>query len=302
MTDEATKLPRDERDRAVLRVLLVEFLLNLIVAGAKGAYGIMTGSLTISADAIHSTVDASANILGFAVLKKSAEPPDHSHPYGHRKFEVLGATALGLAIAVVGVNFGITAAESMFSDSKAPQTGPVGLAVILGTLVVNIFVAAYESRKAKELGSSFLAADAAHTASDVIVTVAVLLSFGASHLGYGWADEIGALFVVAVILRIAWTIVRSNLSVLLDEAQGSVKEIESVVLSIEGIEDCHRVRSHGTPDAIIVDLHAQADGALTLAESHNLAHQIEDALYKADPRISDVTVHMEPAGDPVDEL
>jgi len=295
-------MTRQERDSAVLRVLLIEFLLNVLVAGAKGAYGIFTGSLTITADAIHSTVDASANILGIAVLKKSTEPPDHSHPYGHRKFEVLGATALGLVIAVVGVNFGISAVQSMLSTTEAPETGPVGLVVILGTLVVNIFVATYEARKAKQLKSSYLAADAAHTASDVIVTGAVLASFGASHLGYGWADEIGALFVVAVILRIAWTIVRSNLSVLLDEAQGNVKEIESVVLGVAGIEDCHRVRSHGTPDAIIVDLHAQADGDLTLAESHELAHQIEDALYKADGRIVDVTVHMEPAGDPVDEL
>jgi cation diffusion facilitator family transporter len=302
VTEETTELTREQRDRAVLRVLLIEFLLNLIVAGAKGAYGILTGSLTITADAIHSTVDASANILGIAVLKKSAEPPDHSHPYGHRKFEVLGATALGLVIAVVGVNFGIAAVDSMLSERQAPQTGPLGLVVILGTLVINIFVAAYESRQAKRLNSAYLEADAAHTASDVIVTIAVLVSFGASHLGYGWADEIGALFVVAVILRIAWTIVRSNLSALLDEAQGNVKEIESVVLSIEGIEDCHRVRSHGTPHAIIVDLHAQADGDLTLAESHELAHQIEDALYEADERIVDVTVHMEPAGDPVDEL
>ena len=81
---------------------------------------------------------------------------------------------------------------------------------------------------------------------------------------------------------------------------GPIRRAE--VISIEGIEDCHRIRSHGTPDSIILDLHAQADGQLTLSESHVLAHHIEDALYKSDSRIADVTVHMEPAGDPVDEL
>lgn len=302
MTDTEKRLSREDRGSAVLRVLLIEFLLNVLVASAKGVYGVLTGSLTISADAIHSGVDASANILGMFVLKKSAEPPDHSHPYGHRKFEVLGATALGLAIAAVGINFGISAVESLFSPASTPQTGPLGLVVIIGTLVVNIFVASYEARKAKELQSNYLAADAAHTASDVIVTIAVLISFGASHYGYAWADGVGALFVVGVIMHIAWSVVRSNLSVLLDEAQGDVALIERVVLSVDGIVDCHRVRSHGTPDAIIVDLHAQADGGLTLAESHELAHQIEDALYKADKHITDVTVHMEPAGDPVEEL
>lgn len=295
-------LTRAERDTAVLRVLLIEFLLNVLVAAAKGVYGVLTGSLAISADAIHSTVDASANVLGILVLKKSAEPPDPKHPYGHRKFEVLGATALGLAIGAVGVNLGITAVQSMWTPNAPPQTGPVGLMVILGTLSVNIFVAAYEARKARELSSSYLAADAAHTASDVLVTMGVLASFGASHLGYYWADGVGALFVVGVILHAAWSVISSNLSVLVDQAQGDVKEIERIVLGIEGIEDCHRVRSHGTPDAIIVDLHAQADGSLSLAESHRLAHEIEDALYSTDPRIVDVTVHMEPAGDPIDDL
>ncbi len=283
-------------------MLLIEFLLNVLVAGAKGAYGIFSGSLTISADAMHSAVDASANVLGFLVLKKSSEPPDHSHPYGHRKFEVLGATALGLAIGVVGINFGITAVEALFSQAKAPTNDILGLVVILGTLAVNIVVATYEARKAKELDSNYLAADAAHTASDVLVTTAVLLSFGASHLGYSWADGVGALLVVAFILHIAWSIVRSNLAVLLGGAQGDVKDIERVVLSIEGIEDCHRIRSHGTPDSIIVDLHAQADGELSLAASHELAHEIEEALYKSDPRIADVTIHMEPVGDPVEDL
>lgn len=286
----------------MLRVLVIEFFLNLLVAGAKGAYGIATGSLTIGADAVHSAVDASANVLGFFVLKKSAEPPDSTHPYGHRKFEVLGATALGLAIAVVGVNFGITAVSALASGGAAPKTDATGLAVILGTLVVNLFVATYEARKAKELGSSYLAADAAHTASDIVVTAAVLASFCASHYGYRWADSIGALFVVLVILRIAWTIVRSNLSVLLDGVQGDVEEIERVVRSIEGIEDCHRIRSHGTPEAIIVDLHAQADGELSLSKSHELAHKVEEALYQSDAKIVDVTVHMEPSGDPAEEL
>lgn len=290
------------RDAAVRRVLIIELLLNILVAGAKGTYGALTGSLTITADAIHSAVDAGANILGIAVLKQSAESPDPKHPYGHRKFEVLGAVGLGIAIGVVGVNLALSAVTNLRSGGSEPKTELLGVVVILGTLVVNIFVATYEARKARELESSYLAADAAHTASDVLVTLAVLASYGASHIGIEWADGIGALLVSLFILHVAWDVMKSNLSVLLDVAQGDVAQIESAVLAIEGVEGCHRVRSHGTPDAIIVDLHAQADGSLSLLESHELAHQIEDALYKSNAHIADVTVHMEPVGDPVEHL
>ena len=284
------------------RVLIIEMMLNLLVAGAKGVYGLMTGSLSITADAMHSTVDAGANVLGIFVLKQSAELPDSKHPYGHRKFEVLGAVALGLVIGAVGINLGIQAVEDLLAGGSPPRTEWLGVGVIVGTLIVNIFVATYEARKARELDSQYLAADAAHTASDVLVTFAVLASYGASHLGLAWADGVGALFVTAVIMKVSWDVIASNLSVLVDVAQGDVERIERVVMTVEGIEDCHRIRSHGTPNAIIIDLHAHANGDLTLAASHDLAHNVEEALYRDDPRIVDVTVHMEPAGDPIDHL
>jgi len=277
-------------------------LLNLLVAGTKGVYGVLSGSLTITADAVHSTVDAGANVLGLFLLKQSAEAPDPKHPYGHRKFEVLGAMALGLAIAAVGINFGIQSVRDFLNPGAIPKTELLGVAVIVGTLVVNIIVATYEARKARELESKFLAADAAHTASDVFVTFAVLVSYGASHVGIARADSIGALVVTIVIMKIAWDVLRDNVKVLVDEAQGDVDRIEKIVLAIDGIDSCHRVRSHGTPDAIIVDLHAHADGKLSLAASHELTHHIETALFQDDPRIVDITVHMEPSGEPKEGL
>ena len=295
-------LGNPERDAAVRRVLIIEFLLNVFVAGAKAVFGLMTGSLTITADAMHSGVDAGANIVGIFVLKQSAESPDSKHPYGHRKFEVLGSVALGLAIGTVGINLAIHAVRSLLAGTQPPEPELLGVVVIVGTLVVNLFVATYEARKAKELESKYLAADAAHTASDVLVTLGVLVSYGASYIGITWADGVGALLVSVVILKVAWDVISENLSVLVDVAQGDVARIEAIVLAVEGVDDCHRIRSHGTPDAIIIDLHAHANGDLSLRASHEIAHKIEEALYRDDPRIADVTVHMEPSGDPVDHL
>ncbi len=281
---------------------IIELLLNLLVAAAKAICGVLTGSLTITADALHSGVDAGANVLGIAVLKQSAASPDEKHPYGHRKFEVLGAAGLGIAIGAVGVNLAIEAVRTLANGDPAPKPELLGVLVIVGTLAVNLFVAYYEARKAKELESRYLEADAAHTASDVLVTLVVLASYGAGHVGLFWADGVGALVVALFILHVAWDVLRSNIDVLVDVAQTDTAPIEEIVLGVEGIVGCHRIRSRGTPDSIIVDLHVQASGALSLRESHELSHRVEEALKRFNPRLADITVHMEPSDDPHESL
>ncbi len=293
---------RTLRHKQVRRVLIIELLLNILVGASKAVYGVLTGNLTITADAVHSATDAGANIVGFFVLHKSGQPADREHPYGHRKFEVLGAAALGLAVGALGINLGVAALRSLADPHDAPSTDALGLLIILGTLVVNIFVARYEARKARELDSKFLAADAAHTASDVLVTMAVLASYGASHIGIGWADDVGALVLVVVIMRVAWTVLRDNLGILVDQRQIDEVTILELVMAIDGVESCHRIRSHGMPDEVIVDLHVQADGDITLSESHRIAHLVEATLRTEIPLIVDVTVHMEPAGDPIEKI
>lgn len=281
-----------ERDLAVRRVLLIELLLNLLVAGAKGVYGFISGSLSISADAVHSLVDAGANIVGIAVLREAAQPPDPEHPYGHRKFEVIAASLLGLAVGAVGINLGISAVGALL-DPQPPKTSIAGIVVILGTLVVNVFVASYEARKAKELESDFLAADAAHTASDILVTGTVLLSFLASHYGILWADAIGALFVVVVIMRVAWSILRRNLGALVDEAPVDANHIVELAMEVQGVRSCHKVRSRGLRDDFTVDLHLALDGACSLTEAHEVAHKVRTRIQEELPE-ADVTIQLEP--------
>ncbi len=291
-----------KRDAEVRKVLIIEMFFNLLVAAAKAIYGFVSGSQSIMADAVHSTVDASANIVGLVVLHKSSKPPDEKHPYGHRKLEVLASTWLGVSIAVVGVGLASRSIASLGSDTPPPTTDIVGLVVILSTLAVNIFVASYEARKAKELKSGFLEADAAHTASDILVTAAVLASYAASHFGLAWADKVGALLVVGFILKIAWTIITTNVFLLLDRSHISEALIEEVALSVDGVVDCHRIRSRGMPEEVLVDLHVHADGDISLSHAHHISHEVESALQAAYPQIKDVTIHMEPAGDPREEL
>lgn len=296
------RLTGDERKRAVKRVLVIVLALNLVVAVAKAVYGMWAGSLVIAVDALHSFVDAAANVAGLVVLRWADAPPDRGHPYGHHKIEIAAAAGIGVLLALGALEFGRSAVDALLHGRQSPATSAIGFAVIVGTWVINLFVATYEHRRATRLDSAYLAADAAHTASDLAVTAAVLIAFTAMHFGVAWADPVGALLVIAAIVRVTWHVLGENVSVLIDRAAIDPERVRALALSVPGVSGCHRVRSRGVARAAYVDLHLHVDGALSLHEAHELSHRVEDVLRRELPGVADVTIHVEPTGDPDDSM
>lgn len=287
----------EERARQVQRVLYAILWLNLLVAAAKGVYGWWSGSLSVASDAIHSLLDAASNVVGMVALRLAASPPDSDHPYGHRKIEIMAASLVGVLIAGASLRFAWSAVEALITHRQPPTVSYAGLGLMAGTLVVNLFVAAYEARRGKQLGSQFLIADAAHTASDVLVTIAVIVALVGAKFGFAWADPVGALIVLVVVARVAWRILYANLSILLDHAVLDPARVREIVTAVAGVTSCHRVRSRGVEGAVLLDLHIQLDGELPLRAAHEISHAVEDALRAGIEGVVDITIHIEPEGD-----
>jgi cation diffusion facilitator family transporter len=280
--------------RAVQRVIVAILILNLLVAGVKVVYGVVSGSLAVASDALHSLLDAASNVGALMVLRYASAPPDEDHPYGHRKIEIVAAAMVGVLISTAAIRFAWSAIEALLEGHQPPEVTVLGLAVMAGTLVVNVAVAVYEHRRGKQLGSPFLVADAAHTASDVVVTTGVIASLALSRAGVAQADAVATLLVMAVIARVAWKILASNLGVLVDRAMVAADGVRAVALGVRGVEGCHRVRTRGLEGAVHLDLHLLVDGAMPVREAHRLSHEVEDALRRRFPEIVDVTIHVEP--------
>ncbi|MBA3821244.1 MAG: cation transporter [Deltaproteobacteria bacterium] len=283
--------------RAVRRVVLIILVLNLLVAAIKGVYAAWSGSLALASDAIHSVLDASSNVVGMVALHLAGSPPDEEHPYGHRKIEILAAVAIGVVIGIAAFQFAASAIGALWRGTPSPVVTTLGFVVVVATLVVNVFVAIYEHRRGRQLGSAFLTADALHTASDVVVTVTVLLSMLAARAGVTWADPVAALAVTVVIGRVAWRILSENLGILLDRAALPAEGVRAIAVATPGVEGCHRVRSRGVAGAPQLDLHIQVDGALPLAAAHAISHAVEARLKAAFADLRDVTIHVEPEDD-----
>ena len=291
-----------ETQIAIQRVVVHILWLNLAVAAAKAVYGFWSGSLAVASDAIHSLLDAASNVIGLVALRLAASPPDSDHPYGHRKIEILAAALIGVLIVAGSVRFAWSAIDALAVGRKPPIVTVAGFVVMGGTLVVNLFVATFEARRGRQLRSPFLLADAGHTASDVAVTIAVVLSLVATRSGVTWADPVAALVVLVVIAHVAWRILSSNVGILLDRAVIDAAKVSAVVAGIKGVAGCHRVRSRGVEGAVHLDLHLLVDGDLPLKSAHEISHGVEEKLRAAFPGVVDVTIHIEPEGEPEEEL
>jgi cation diffusion facilitator family transporter len=291
-----------ERIRGIRWTLWWVLIANLAVAAGKAVYGWYSGSVSITSDAIHSALDSSSNVIGLIGLSFSAAPADTGHPYGHRKFEILASALIGVLIFAGGYEVGRTSIESLLQHHPGPHIGWGGFAVVLATIATNFVVSRAERRTGERLQSPFLIADAQHTASDMLVSLTVLVAFIATRAGLRWADPAGALLVLVLIVRVGWRVLRENVQVLVDAAVVDPDRIQKLASSVKGVESIHRVRSRGAPGSVHVDLHMQVDPALTVATAHAIAHQVEDLLRAELHDIIDVTIHIEPSGDPEESI
>jgi cation diffusion facilitator family transporter len=280
--------------QAVRRVLVITLVLNLLVALAKIIIGLGTGALAITADGFHSLVDGSSNVVALVANRLAAQPPDADHPYGHRRFETIAALAIGGFLLLTAFEI-ITGAVERLQGGEPPNLTPLTFAVMVATLIVNLFITRYESREGRRLNSELLTADAAHTRSDVFVTISVLVSMACVVLfGWAWADTAAALVIVALIVRAAWEVLRGAGGVLVDKAPYSADQLESWVQQVPSVDRVIRARSRGPVDAAQIDIDVQVDPQMTAAHTAAIASAIRDKLNQEIRGVSEVEVHFVP--------
>lgn len=296
MTDPHPAVSVDERYRSVQRVLVLVLVANLIVTAAKLFIGIYTGALAVVADGFHSLVDSSSNIIGLIAVRLARRPADERHPYGYRRYETLGALAIGGLLLVAAWEIGRAIVERILSGS-APEISLPLLLLFVITLPVNIMIVYVEMRAADRLESEILRADAKHTQTDLYVSASVVVSVFGVWMGLAWLDLLAASIVVLLILRAAFSILGDTSRWLADAYAADARKVEAVARGVPGVMFVHRVRSRGTPDAAFVDLHVKVDPGMSTSRAHAVASEVERRIIREMPGVSDALVHIEPSRD-----
>lgn len=279
---------------AVKRVLVWTFVLNLLVAIAKIAYGYFAHALSIRADGFHSATDGLNNVIAYVGVWIASHPPDREHPYGHRKFEFFAATVIGVSLLFVAIDV-VRDAASRIGGEHLPNLDNRAYAVLLATFCVNAFVAFYEAHMAKKLKSAVLSSDANHTRSDLFVTAGVLLAVFCTQHGYPEVDVLAAVAVALFVGHAGIQVLRQNIDYLADAAPIEAEAVLAIARAVPGVSSAHKARSRGAPGHVFVDLHIQLPPELNVVEAHDLTHRVIDAIKDKLPDVADVTIHTEPA-------
>jgi cation diffusion facilitator family transporter len=283
-----------EASRAVRRTLIVVLALNALVTAIKLVIGVRTGVLTVVGAALESGLDLLNNFIALTLVGIAHRAPDEEHPYGHEKFETLGTLAVVGFLSISCFELLREGIIAIVRGTSVRGAGVRDIVVVSATLVINAFVVWYESRRGRELQSALLMADAAHTRSDIFVTLLAVVSLWLSSQGVSRVD--GALAIV-VALIIAWTgyqILRASIPVLVDERAMEAAQIRAVVEAVAGVLEVRQIRSRATGSHSFAEVTIAVSGLSSVAEAHALADAVEDAVAR---RLGggQVTVHVEPA-------
>ena len=280
------------------RAAAVSIASNATLIAFKLAVGIMSGSIAIISEALHSGSDLVAALIAFWSVRRAAEPPDERHHYGHEKVENLSGVIEALLIIAAA---GVIIFEGVTKIIDGPELDHIwlGIGVMVVSGVTNLIV----SRKvlypvARKTQSAALEADAAHLLTDVYTSFGVAFGLLLVKLtGWEYFDPIAAIAVAVLIIRTGYDLVLQSTRVLLDETlpDDELEEIRRCVREHRGdiISGYHKLRARRAGSRRHVDLHVVVDADLTVIEAHDIAEHIEDDIRACLPN-TDVLVHVEP--------
>ena len=285
----------DSRDKTsgVRRVLSGILAANIVVVIVKFGVGLDTNSLAVFGDALQSSVDTVNNLFGLAVVRLAAKAPDEDHPYGHGKFETLGALLIALLLALSIFELVRGAIARLVTGVPTVSVSGTALALLVFTLAVNVAVVWFETRAGRRLQSDLLLADALHTRTDVFITLGVLTGLALAREGLAWADPVLALIVAVLVGRAGYLILRRSIPTLVDERAFDQATIQREAQGVSGVVSAYAIRSRRAGDRRFAELTIAVDGRSNVASAHRIADQVEERL-RDSLELDEVTVHVEP--------
>ncbi len=270
---------------------------NTTLIALKLAAGVVTGSVAVLTEAVHSGVDLIASVVAYFSVRKAGEPADESHRYGHDKIENLAAAIEGMLILVGSGIIVFESVRKLIVGAHVQRLG-FGIAVVGVSALANLLVSARIAHTARATASPALEGDAAHLRTDALTSIAVLVGLVLVQItGATWLDPAVALVVAGAIVSTGVRILLGSSRVLVDEAlpEDERDAIRAAVVAFaeRGVVGFHQLRTRRAGARRYVDLHLQFRAGTTLEQAHGIAHEIQDEI-TARLDGADVLIHLEP--------
>jgi cation diffusion facilitator family transporter len=276
-------------------VTYLGIVINVALTVIKVVIGLLSGSLALLADGIHSLSDIATDAVVLLGLRLSSKEPDQSHPYGHGRAETFSAGLVALILIVVG---GAMIYYATMAIARDKITTPR-----LGVLIAAMFsIAAKEwlyrvtKKAAIRSNSPALYANAWHHRSDAFTSVAVVIGFISLEFGFGHGDQIAAVAVGLMIIFVGVRVIGDCMRELTQSAidTDTIEHIKQIINSDSSIRQWHKLRTRTVGREVFLDLHILVEPELNIAAAHEIAESLENALDAEISRPVNITVHVEP--------
>ena len=278
----------------IINILIIIFVLNFIVALSKVVYGYINNISSMTADGFHSISDATSNIIGIFAIMWASKPADDCHPYGHDKFETLASLFISILLFFMSFEIISQCINRVFNPTSI-YIDKYSFVVMIASTIVNYFVYKYEYARGNDLKSEILISDSIHTRSDIGVSISVFIGLFAIKLGFTFVDIFVSIIISVMILKSGFDILIYSLKVFLDQSMINKDNIHEFVISIPNVVFCHKIRSRGKENKIIVDLHIGVNPNMSIRDAHDLSHKVENMIVEKFKGVSEVIIHLEPS-------
>ena len=288
----------------IRRLTLIGGVLDLFLGFVKVLVGYIGNSQALIADGIHSLSDLITDILVLVATKHSAQAADEGHPYGHDRIQTLVSLALAGSLGIIAIVIAWDAVIRIVSPESLLLPGFWPLAVAAISVVSKEGYFQYVVRHPSAATSRMLYANAWHSRSDALSSLAVIVGVGGVLAGFAWADAFAAIVVAGLLLVVAYRIGREGAEELIDSAASPVlnANMRKTILSIEGVRDSHELRTRRMADKVLADVHIRVDPLISVSEGHRIGDEVMDALKTRFPEVGDVVVHIDPEDDIVGDV
>ena len=290
------------REKEVYRVTLWGSVVNLVLVVFKFLAGVFGHSTAMIADAVHSVSDFATDLIVLAFVRISHKPKDKSHDYGHGKFETLATTLIGVALFAVAVGILVDGAKKIAfwaQGGSLPRPGVLALVAAVVSIVLKELTFQFTKRKAEQLDSQAMKANAWHHRSDALSSVGTMIGIGgALLLGERWTvlDPIASVAVGALIVKVAFDLLRNGMGELMEQSlpEEVENEILDIVKSVPGVTEPHDLCTRRIGNHYAMEMHILVEGDMPLVEAHEKASEMERLLKERYGEETHVSIHVEP--------
>jgi cation diffusion facilitator family transporter len=277
------------------KISLTTIGVNLLLAIGKTTAGLISGSMAVMSDAIHTFSDVFTTLIVLAGLKASGEKADMEHPYGHFRIESMVSLFLAFLLALTAGYLGYQGLYGLRHYEFVPPSW-LALGVTVTSIAAKEWMFQYTKRRAIQFQSSALMSDAWHHRSDSLSSFAVLVGLGGLFAGWWFLEPLATITVCLIILKAVYGITVTAVNQLIDKAASPETDqtIRAIATSVTGVRQIDLLRTRLSNQVIFVELEIAVDSALTVEEGHKIAETVHDAVENSDLPVEHCMVHVNP--------